>query len=50
MRRKRNIFTYEIDVTISYTEADNALRCGEKFVSLIMELVKKEIRQGHLNF
>jgi uncharacterized protein (UPF0332 family) len=50
MRRKRNIFTYEIDVTISYTEADNALRSGEKFVTLIMELVKKENPQGRFKF
>ncbi|MCX5804005.1 MAG: hypothetical protein NTU69_10835 [Proteobacteria bacterium] len=42
MRRKRNIFTYEIDITISYTEVVNALHSGEIFVDLIMELVKKE--------
>jgi len=42
MHRKRNIFTYEIDITISYTEAVNALHSGEIFVDLIMKLVKKE--------
>jgi uncharacterized protein (UPF0332 family) len=50
MRRKRNIFTYEIDVVISYTEAENALRSAEKFVSLIMELVKKKNPQGRFSF
>ena len=48
MRRKRNLFTYEIDITVSYTEAENALRSAETFVDLIMELVKKENPQGHL--
>jgi uncharacterized protein (UPF0332 family) len=50
MRRKRNIFTYEIDVTISYTEAENAIHSAEIFVSLIMELVKKENPQGRFKF
>ena len=48
MRRKRNLFTYEIDITVSYIEAENALRSAETFVDLIMELVKKENPQGHL--
>jgi uncharacterized protein (UPF0332 family) len=48
MRRKRNIFTYEIDITIPYTEAVNALHSGETFVDLIMELFKKENPQERL--
>jgi uncharacterized protein (UPF0332 family) len=50
MRRKRNVFTYEVDVAISYTEAVSALRSAEKSVSLIMGLVKKENPQGCFNF
>lgn len=47
MRRKRNIFTYEIDVTISHTEAVSALHTAEDFVRLIVDMVKKENPQGH---
>jgi uncharacterized protein (UPF0332 family) len=50
MRRKRNIFTYEIDVTISYTEADNALRSGEKFVTLKWNLSRKKIHKNDSSF
>ena len=50
MRRKRNIFTYEIDITISHTEAVNALRTAENFVDLIIEAVKKENPQAHFRF
>ena len=41
MRRKRNIFTYEIDTAISQTEADNAFQIAWKFVNLIKNLIKK---------
>ena len=47
MRRKSNIFTYEIDVAISHTEAENALRTAEEFVRLIADIVKKENPQKH---
>ena len=47
MRRKRNIFTYEVDVTISHTEAVNALHTAEEFVRLIVDKVKKENPQRH---
>jgi uncharacterized protein (UPF0332 family) len=47
MRRKRNIFTYEIDVTISHTEAVNALHTAEDFVRLIADEIRKENPQGH---
>ncbi len=50
MRRKRNLFTYEIDITVSYTEAENALRSAETFVDLVIRLVEKENPQEHLNF
>jgi uncharacterized protein (UPF0332 family) len=50
MRRKRNIFTYEIDITISYTEAVEALRTAEEFARLIIEIVKKENPQANFKF
>lgn len=42
MRRKRNIFTYEIDISISKSEAINALSTAAKFVDLIKEIIRKE--------
>ena len=50
MRRKRNIFTYEIDITISHTEAVGALRTAEEFVRLIIEIARKENPQGNFKF
>ncbi len=42
MRRKRNIFTYEVDISISKSEAMNALSMATKFVDLIKGIVRKE--------
>jgi uncharacterized protein (UPF0332 family) len=50
MRRKRNIFTYEIDIVISRTEAESALETAVKFVSLIKDVIKKESPQQHFKF
>ncbi len=50
MRRKRNIFTYEIDISISRTEANNAIDKAVIFVSLIKELIRKENPQAELKF
>ncbi len=50
MRRKRNIFTYEIDITISRTEAENALDTATKFVNLIKDKLKKVSSHGQLKF
>lgn len=50
MRKKRNIFTYEIDISISRTEADNALEAAVKFVTLIEDFIKKENPQAHFKF
>ncbi len=50
MRRKRNIFTYEIDVTISRTEADKAFDTAVKFVGLIKDLIRKENPQVEFKF
>ena len=50
MRRKRNIFTYAIDVSISQTEANNAFDIAVKFVDLIKETIKKENPQIEFKF
>ncbi len=39
MRRKRNIFTYESDCSISRTEAVNAIEAATKFVRAVKELI-----------
>ena len=50
MRRKRNIFTYDVDISISKTEADNALTTARKFVELMEKIIEKENPQGKLRF
>lgn len=50
IRRKRNIFTYEIDVSITKTEAVSTFEIAVKFVTLIKELIKKENPQAHFKF
>ena len=50
MRRKRNIFTYESDISISKSEACNALDTARKFVDLIKDIIQKENPQMEFNF
>ena len=50
MRRKRNIFTYEIDITISRTEADKAFDTAVKFVGIIKNSISKENPQIEFKF
>jgi uncharacterized protein (UPF0332 family) len=50
MRRKRNIFTYEIDISISKSEATDALSSATRFVDLIKGIVQKENPQMEFNF
>ncbi len=50
MRRKRNIFTYEIDISISKSEAISALKTAEKFVDLVKEIIQKASPQTELKF
>jgi uncharacterized protein (UPF0332 family) len=40
MRRNRNSFTYEVSISISMTEAENAITAGSKFVELIKGLIE----------
>ena len=50
MRKKRNIFTYGVDISISKTEANNALNTAGKFVDLIKETIKKDSPQVQFKF
>jgi len=50
MRRKRNFFTYEIDISISKSEASNALGTAVKFVDLIKDIIQKENPQMKFKF
>jgi uncharacterized protein (UPF0332 family) len=50
MRRKRNIFTYESDILISGTEAEDAIKRAVEFVQLIIRLLHKEHPQMELDF
>ncbi|MFH1779464.1 MAG: HEPN domain-containing protein [Candidatus Omnitrophota bacterium] len=50
MRRKRNLFTYELSISVSDTEAYNALNAGAKFVDLVKEMIQKENPQVEFKF
>lgn len=50
MRRKRNLFTYEIDISISRFEAQNAFDTAVKFVDLVKDIIKQENPQAHFKF
>ncbi|MCK4252617.1 HEPN domain-containing protein [candidate division WOR-3 bacterium] len=50
MRRKRNIFTYDVDISISKTEADNALETAVKFVDLLQKIIEKKNPQRKFGF
>jgi uncharacterized protein (UPF0332 family) len=49
MRRKRNIFTYEIGSPISKTEAESALRTATEFIKLINKLLRSDDPQFNLD-
>ena len=50
MRKKRNVFTYDVDISISKTEANNALNTAEEFVNLIKDIIKKDSPQAQFKF
>lgn len=50
MRRKRNIFMYDIEISISSVEAKNALDTAIEFVELIEKRIKDEQPQIQLEF
>jgi uncharacterized protein (UPF0332 family) len=50
MRRKRNIFTYEVSISISEEEVRNALKSANDFIKAIRDLIEKEDSQHKFNF
>ncbi|MBL7130246.1 MAG: HEPN domain-containing protein [Candidatus Omnitrophica bacterium] len=50
MRKKRNIFTYEVSISISLTEASNAFDTAVEFINLIKNIIKKENPQAEFKF
>jgi uncharacterized protein (UPF0332 family) len=50
MRRKRNIFTYDVAISISKTEAKSAIHTADEFVKLIERVIKEEFPQIKFKF
>ncbi|MDP8234560.1 MAG: hypothetical protein P9M06_07180 [Candidatus Saelkia tenebricola] len=50
MRKKRNIFTYEVSISISETEAKNALKSATDFIKAIRNIIEKENPQHKFKF
>jgi len=50
MRRKRNIFMYDIEISISGSEANTAFETAVEFVDLIEKKIKEEQPQIEMEF
>ena len=50
MRRKRNTFTYEANISISKEEVDNGLESAENFIKAVRDLIEKEDPQHKFKF
>ena len=50
MRRKRNIFTYEVSISISEEEVNNGLESAGNFIKAVRELIEKEDPQHKFKF
>lgn len=50
MRRKRNIFMYDTEISISGSEASTALETAVEFVDLIEKRIKEEQPQMEMEF
>ena len=50
MRRKRNLFIYEVSISISETEVDKALKSASSFITAIREIIEKENPQHKFKF
>lgn len=50
MRRKRNIFTYEANISISKEEVNNGLESAENFIKAVRDLIEKEDLQHKFKF
>ena len=50
MRKKRNIFTYEVNISISETEVKNALKTAAEFVKTIRNIIEEANPQHRFKF
>jgi len=50
IRKKRNIFTYEVSISISETEAKNALKSAADFIKAVRDIIEKENPQHKFKF
>ncbi len=50
MRRKRNIFIYELSISISETEVENALKSAATFIQAIRDIIEKGNPQHTFKF
>jgi len=50
MRRKRNLFIYEVNISISETEVNNALKSASSFIKTIRDIIEKENPQHKFKF
>jgi uncharacterized protein (UPF0332 family) len=50
MRRKRNIFTYELSISFSETEVKGALESAENFIKTVRNNIESEDPQHKLKF
>ena len=50
MRRKRNLFIYEVSISISETEVDNALKSAATFIQAIRDIIENENPQHKFKF
>ncbi len=50
MRKKRNIFTYEVSISISKTEVKNALKSAMDFIKAVHNIIEKEDPQHKFKF
>jgi len=50
MRKKRNIFTYEVSISISEEEVKNGLKSATDLIKAVRELIEKEDTQYKFKF
>jgi uncharacterized protein (UPF0332 family) len=50
MRRKRNIFTYELSISFSETEVKDALESAESFIKTVRDTIEAEDPQHRFKF
>ena len=50
MRRKRNIFTYEVSISISEKEVTNALEAATDFIKAVRDIIEQESPQHKFKF